>query len=195
MDKEIIEIIDGTDVVDWAEVSRVLRSAHSSNVAKGIVLPNPHLPPEQLREKVFGLRGRIFVAKVGDRIVGTGAIALVDKDLWCGKGEYAYSFLDSVLPEYAGLGIYRGIVEAQERYALGNGVKRIFLDTDERNLRIQDISKRNGYKIVDYWIRGDHNSVIMVKWFSGCPYSDAYTWIKYHGIRLKRRISYLVHSR
>lgn len=195
MDKREIEIIDATDIVSWEEVSRVLRTAHSSNVAKGIVLPYPHLPPEQLREKVVDRGGRLFVAKAGDRIIGTGAIALIDKKLWCGKGKYAYSFLDSVLPEYAGKGIYRRIAEAQEQYALNNGVNRIFLDTDERNLRIQEISRRNGYKLVDYRVRGDHNSVVMVKWLSGCPYSDASIWVRYRAIRLKRIFSHLVYGK
>ncbi len=188
VEKEI-EVTKRPSTVSWEEISVVLRKAHEDNVSKGIFLPYPQLPPRELENKTEGRGGVMFVALHNGKVIGTGAVAIIEKSLWCGGGKYAYCFLDAVLPEYSGEGVYRSIVMAQESHAKSCGVSRMLFDTDVRNNRILSISKKNGYKYVDYKIRDKRSSVLLVKWLDGCPYSNIYIWLKYQRIRLARIIS------
>ena len=173
MDKEKIRITERPESVSWEEISDVLKKAHAENVRRGILMSYPQLPSEKLKEKVESFGGRVYVALDGDKVVGTGAVAIMDKNyLWCGKGLYAYCFLDAVLPEYAGRGIYARIASAQEEFAVSNGVDRMLLDTNENNNRMIRISRKNGYKTVYFRVLEGHNSVVLVKWLKGCPYSS-----------------------
>ena len=94
------------------------------------------------------------------------------------------AFFAAVLPEYAGRGIYRRIEIAEEAYARTKGVNRMMFDTDERNKRILSISKKNEYRLVEYRIRDGRNSVLLVKWLDGCPYSRIKCAIRYWKIKL-----------
>ena len=187
MDRKEIAVIERPDNVSWEDISRTLRRAHEDNVKKGIVLPYPHLPPEEIEAKTEGRGGKMFVALDEGKVVATGAVAIIEKDLWCGNGKYAYCFLASVLPEYAGQGLYRKIVAAQEDYAKANGVFRMMFDTDERNTRMLEISIKNGYRRVTYRVKEGRNSVLLVKWLNGCPYSKLQCYWKFIRIRRNRR--------
>lgn len=185
MDKEII-VTERPETVSWEAISSVLRTAHMENVKNGIVLPYPHLSPDELREKVEGRGGKMFVALCAGKLIATGAVAIIEKNLWCGTGKYAYCFLASVLPEYKGMGAYRRIETEQEKYASAQGVMRCMFDTDERNQRILEISKRNGYRLVEFRVREGRNSVVLVKWLEECPFSRLKCWMKYHMIRFRK---------
>lgn len=179
-------IIERPESVSWEQVSSVLKKAHEDNVRNGIVLPYPQLPPTEIKEKVEGQGGVLFVALCGEQLVATGAVKIIKKNLWCGSGDYAYCFFAAVLPEYAGRGIYRRIEIAEEVYAKSKGVNRMMFDTDERNKRILSISKKNGYCVVDYRIREGRNSVLLVKWLDGCPYSRVKCTVKYLRIKYSK---------
>lgn len=187
MDWTEIMILERPANVSWEEICSVLRKAHAENVSKGIILPYPQMSPEELYAKTEGRGAKMFVAMCKGKVVGTGACAVIKKNLWCGKGEYAYCFLDAVLPEYAGQGVYRRIVERQESYAKEINVERMMFDTHEQNRRMIDISKRNGYRPVEYRVRDAHNSVVLVKWLNGCPFSWIKCLIKYNRIRHMRK--------
>lgn len=187
MDREEIEIIERPESVSWEQVSFVLKKAHEDNVRNGIVLPYPQLPPWEIKEKIEGQGGVLFVALSGEQLVATGAVRIIKKNIWCGSGDYAYCCFAAVLPEYAGRGIYRRIEIAEEEYAKSKGINRMMFDTDERNKRILSISKKNGYRFVDYRIREERKSVLLVKWLDKCPCSRIkctikFLWIKYHKI-------------
>ena len=184
MDRDEIVIIERPDSVSWEQISSVLKKAHEENVRNGIVLPYPQLPPKEIKEKIEGQGGILFVALCGEQLVATGAVKIIKKNLWCGKGDYAYCFFAAVLPEYAGRGIYRRIEIAEEEYARSKGVNRMMFDTDERNKRILSISKKNEYRLVEYRIRDGRNSVLLVKWLDGCPYSRIKCAIRYWIIKL-----------
>ena len=160
-----------------------MRAAHKKNVENGIVLPYPHLSPDELKEKVEGRDGKMFVALCDGKVIATGAVAIIEKNLWCGKGKYAYCFLASVLPGFNGMGAYRRIETEQEKFASSQGVIRCLFDTDERNHRILEISKRNGYRLVEFRVREGRNSVVLVKWLEGCPFSRLKCWMKYNRIK------------
>lgn len=188
MDREEIIIVERPEFITWEQISCVLKKAHEENVRNGIVLPYPHLPPNEIRNKIEGQEGVMYVALNGDQVVATGAVKIIQKTLWCGSGQYAYCFFAAVLPEYAGRGLYRRIETAQEGYANSKGIKRMMFDTDEQNKRILSISKKNGYRFVDYRVRDGRNSVLLVKWLDGCPYSRIKCAIKYLSIKLRKKI-------
>ncbi|MBR3030254.1 MAG: GNAT family N-acetyltransferase [Bacteroidales bacterium] len=166
-----ITVIERPESVSWEEISSVLKQAHADNVKKGIVLPYPALPPLDIYAKTEGRGGKMVVALYKGKVVGTGAVAVINKKLWCGQGKYLYSFLDAVLPEYKGQGIYSQIEKWQVQYAKSVGLNRLLLDTHECNKDMIAIARKKGYRKVGYKIREGHNSVIMVKWLDGCPYS------------------------
>ena len=128
----------------------------------------------------------MYVALCDGKVIATGAVAIIEKNLWCGEGKYAYCFLASVLPGYNGMGAYRRIETEQEKYASSQGVKRCMFDTDERNHRMLEISKRNGYRLVEFRAREGRNSVVLVKWLEECPFSRLKCWMKYHMIRFRK---------
>lgn len=171
MEETIIVVTERPSEVTWEEISCVLKCAHEENVKNGIVLPYPQLPPSKLEAKTEGGGGKMYVALHEGKVVATGAVKIVDKKFWFGKGKYAYCFLGSVLPEYAGKKIYHQIVNKQEEFARSEGVNRMMLDTDERNQRMLAISLKNDFRIVEYRIRGKRHSVLLVKWLDGCPHS------------------------
>lgn len=189
MDRKAIVILERPVNVTWEEISSVLKQAHAENVKNGIVLPYPALPPEELYAKTEGRGGKMLVALCDGKVVGTGAVSIIDKEFWCGNGKYAYCFLDAVLPEFMGQGIYAKIVEWQENYAKSVGVERMLFDTHELNKRMIKISEKHGYRKIHYRVKEGRNSVILVKWLNGCPYSRlkcAWTYSKIKRDKKKR---------
>lgn len=191
MDRKEIRVLERPDSISWEEISSVLRQAHADNIKKGIILPYPSLPPEELYAKTEGRGGIMLVALCNGKVVGTGAVVIINKNIWCGSGLYAYCYLDSVLPEYAGQGIYRMIVNWQEDYAKKSGVNRMLFDTHELNRRMLSISQKHGYRKIDYKIRKDHNSILLVKWLNDAPISYIkcalkFAWIRYNKIKNNR---------
>ena len=128
----------------------------------------------------------MLIATEGEKVVGTVALIRLNKNLWCGNGEYAYFCFASVLPEYEGQGIYKKLNMERERKAKEFGLNRIIIDTHEKNTHLLKIAKKVGYYYVDYKIREDHNSILMVKWLDGCPYSKLYMKLKYLKMKFNR---------
>ena len=190
MDRDEIMVVERPESVSWEEISGLLRRAHAQNVANGIKLPYPFLAPEELKAKTEGEGGKMLVALLNGKLVGTAAIKVISRDnFWFGGGDFAYCFLAAVSPECTGRGVYRRLVEAREHIARDWGVNRLLFDTDERNARVMEIMKKNGFRAVDYRIREDHNSIIFVKWLNGSPYSKlkcAYVFWRRKSDRLKK---------
>ncbi len=185
--EEVTTIIPKPESITWEEISQVLQNAHKKNLEAGVFMPFPFMKPEEIREKVESKNGVMFVALLNGQLVGTGVVMFIDMDLWCGKGKYAYSCFDAVLPEHAGKGIYKAIALKQEEYAKSNNINRIFFDTHEKNHRMIKVSKKSGYELVDYKIRKDHNSVLMVKWLEKQPYSHFQCMKNYLKIKLDKK--------
>ena len=182
-----ITVMRRPESVSWEAVSRVLKEAHRENVRRGIRMPYPQLPPEQLYEKTEGRGGVLFVALDSERRVGTAAVVRIKKDIWCGDGGYAYCFLDTILPAYAGKGVFRRLADAQQLWASEAGLDRLLLDTNEKNVRMRKICRRNGFLPVEYRIHDDHNSVIFVKWLHGCPYPEWFVRLMFIRLKWKRK--------
>lgn len=129
----------------------------------------------------------MFVALAEGHLLAVGAIILINKNLWCGKGLYGYSCLDAVHPKYEGRGLFRAIALKQEEYVLSNGATRLLFDTHEGNRRMIKLSKKAGYELIEYRIRNQHNSVLMVKWLKDRPYTHFYCLFKFMRIKCKKK--------
>lgn len=175
------------ETVSWETVSQVLREAHRENVRQGIRMTYPNLPPQELWAITEGRGGTLYLASDGDRVVGTAAVVRIDKAIWCGDGAYAYCFLDAVVPDYAGKGVFRQLAAAQERWARAAGISRLLLDTNERNRPMLRLCRKNGWRAVDYRIHHGYSSVMLVRWLDGCPYSPLYCRYKYLWMKWARK--------
>lgn len=184
-----IQIIERPESVSWDEIHKVLWSAHAQNRANGINMALPALPGDKIRE-IIGGRGKMLVAIVDGKVVGTAAIKIKPSNLWCGKGEYAYCCFASVLPEYNGLGIYKRLDIKREEIAKEMGLNRMLGDTNENNKRRLEIAHKAGYKFVDISIWKDHYNIVMVKWLNGCPYSDWYCKLQFNLHKWYRKIRF-----
>lgn len=182
-----IVVTQRPDTVSWEEISRLLKSAHTDNVRRGVRMPYPQLSPEELREKTEGAGGRLYVAFCEGRLAGVGAVVRLEKKFWYGSGSYAYCFLGAVLPEFSGRGIYQRLVAARQQWAEESGLDRMMFDTHEKNVRMRSICRRNGFLPVGYRIRDDHNSVVFVKWLHGCPYPEWFVRLKFIRLKWKRK--------
>ena len=173
-----IEIKEKPDWVSWDEIHEVLWKAHEHNRKKGIYMAFPAMPGDKIKEFLEG-RGKMFVAMANDKVVGTGAYIIKQSPMWCLKGKCAYLCFGGILPVYSGLGIHKRLHARLEKEALANGIDVLKFDTHERNQKMLEIHKKNGFRAVDLRICKDHYNIVMVKWLNGCPYSEVYCKYQY----------------
>lgn len=166
-----IQIMDKPDWVSWDEIHDILWKAHERNRENGIFMRYPTLSGDEIRKRVEG-NGKMLVAVLEGKIVGTSAVIYKEKSLWCGKGMYAYCCFDSVLPEMQGKGVYKQMCFNREEEARKLSVDRMLLDTNEKNQREINVVTRNGFKKVSMSDWRDHCNIVFVKWLNCCPYSD-----------------------
>lgn len=167
-----IRVIEKPEWVPWDDIHEVLYAAHAENRSNGVVMQLPSLPGDEIG-KLIDKGGKMFVALDGNRVIGTAAVRFRNVSTWCHSGDTAYLCFASVLPEYRGSGVYRSLCEARASYLDALGHRVYYADTHERNRRVQDILKKQGYKFVAVKRYGDHFNVLMIKWLDGCPFSDA----------------------
>lgn len=175
------------ETVSWEEISQVLRKAHRDNMQRGVHMTYPNLPPKQLWEKTEGRGGTLFVAIDGDCVVGTAAVVRIEKAIWCWNGAYAYCFLDAVLPDYTGQGVFKQLAQVQEQWAREAGISHLLLDTNVRNRHMLRVCRKSGWHAVDYRIHKGYSSVMLVKWLDGCPFSRLYCLFMYLWMKWGRK--------
>ena len=178
MDRNIT-IIEKPDWVSWDAIHEVLNQAHKANRDKGIVMRKPSLPGS-LIEKEIGKDGVMLIALDGTSIVGTAALLFRNCSTWFNKGPYGYMCFASVLPEYAGNGVYKRLCEEREKIAKNRGLKGLLFDTHHKNTRVIEINLRNGFKRVAAKNYGDHWNTIMFKRLDDKPYSKARCLLFYY---------------
>lgn len=168
-----IQIVEKPDWVSWDDIHEVLWTAHAENRNNGVVMRYPSLSGEEIKNKIEA-NGKMFCAIVNGKLAGTAAIMTKKVKYWYNKvpETIAYLCFASVLPEYAGKGIYKQLNMTREKEARSMGYKRIMFDTHENNIHKIQVDKNNGFKLVDYKLYGEHYNVVMVKWIDGCPYSE-----------------------
>lgn len=166
-----IQIIEKPEWVSWDDVHKVLWKAHEANRSNGMNMAHAAFSGKEI-EDYLGPDGKMFVAVCDDEVVGVAAYKEKDAKFWYGAGQYAYCCFAAVLPEYAGQGVYRQLVELREKTALAQGIDKMMFNTHPKNSRVIGIALKNGYKMVSYASDGNASWVYLVKWLNGAPYSD-----------------------
>ena len=167
-----IDIIEKPEWISWDEIHDVLIRAHKPNRDRGIVMRKPTLLGDEIAKEIENGKGTMLVAMDGTSVIGTAAILIRNSSTWYNKGEYGYLCFASVLPEYAGKGVYRELCKEREKIAKGKGLKGLLFDTHHKNKHVIRINERNGYKRVGAKLFTDHWNVVLFKWTEGCPFSD-----------------------
>lgn len=173
-----LKIIEKPDWVSWEEIHQVLWKAHEQNRQKGIFMLLPTRSAEELQKYVDG--GKMFVAMDGDRVVGTLALVVKEGKQWYNKGRFGYLCLGAVLPDFSGKGIFRLLYDVAEKEALRLRLPVLTLDTNEKNVRMLKISKKEGYHFVAYRACRDHFNIVRAKWLQTCPFSPWYIKIRFY---------------
>ena len=175
-----IQIIEKPDWVSWDDIKQCLFEAHSVNRAKGINMTHYQWPAEKIKESL-GENGFMLVALNGGKLVGTAGIGEKFGKNWYASGRYAYECYASVLPEYAGKGIYKMLEIRREDKAKEEGYDVLIGDTHSKNTHRIEIALKNGFRLVRFFraASNDHYSVVIAKWLDGCPYSKLYCDIQY----------------
>ena len=189
-----IQIVEKPDWVSWDAIHKVLWNAHEKNRSRGMNMAHAAFSGEQI-EDYLAPDGKMFVAVCGDEVVGVAAYKEKDIKFWFGGGRYAYCCFAAVLPEYAGQGIYRQLVELREKTALAQGIDKMMFNTHPKNSRVIGIALNNGYKKVSYTSDGSASWVYLVKWLNGCPVSNTRLSIMYTCIRSLRKIQAIFRKR
>lgn len=179
-----IQIIEKPDWVSWEEIHEVIWESHADNRQKGIIMAFPSLPGEEIR-KIIGDVGKMFVAMDGEKIVGTYAIIVrSNSKLWFIRSNYGHLCFISILQDYRGKGVYRLLADACENIAAQKDLSVLTFDTNEHNLKIQNIKEKEGFVWVSYKACKDHYNVIMAKWLQPCPFSSLYIKFRFYFSKL-----------
>lgn len=191
---ESIRIIEKPESVSWDSIHGILWESHEENRSKGIMMRYPSLSGSEIKERIEG-KGKMFVAMDGPTPVGTAAYVEKNAALWCGKGVYGYYCFASLLPSYQKKGIYPKLCEIREMELKKQGITRIMMDTHEDNKRELAVARKQGFIPVEYVVRKDHNSVLMVKWLDECPYSAIRCKLEFVVRKACRRIRFKLSGR
>lgn len=170
---ETVRIIEKPDSISWEEIRQCLIDAHAENRAKGINMTHYQWPAEKIKAFI-GDDSVVLVALDGSKLVGVLALNTIEKKKWYVTGKCGYVGFGAVLHEYNGQGIFRKMYDTIEEKARKNGYDVLIRDTNEKNKRMLKISKKEGYRFVDYMAGSDHNSIMRAKWLGECPFSTSY---------------------
>lgn len=190
---EIIKVLEKPDWITWDEIHDVLWRAHEANRERGINLPHAAFSGQEIKDYLTP-EGKMFVALCNGKVIGTAAYIERRAKFWFGEGIYAYCCFASVLPEYAGEGVYRQLMEIREKSALAHGIDKMMFNTHPNNSRVINVALINGFKKVTFSLGGDSPWVYMVKWINGAPYSGFRFKIMYECIHLWRQFKHRLQS-
>ena len=183
-----IKVIEKPDSVSFDTISSVLRQAHKEHVDKGIVMRVPTLSPDEL-QKLLEENGKCFVAMSDDKVVGTVSYHMRTISRWYYQGELSELTMDGILPEYQGKHIFSLLEKRREDTIRESGCKAMMFDTAADNTHRIQIAKKNGFVLVDFcYVKSGHYSVVMVKWFDGCPFARHYCALRFGVKKVFRKL-------
>lgn len=175
-----IVIMEKPEWVSWDEIHDVLTRAHKANHDQGIVMRKPTLLGEEIAKEIEKDKGTMLVAMDGKCVIGTAALLIRNSSTWYNNGEYGYLCFASVLPEYAGRGVYRALCKEREKIAKRKGLKGLLFDTHHKNRHVIKINERNGFKRVGAKLFENHWNVVLFKWTENRPFSGFSCSMRYY---------------
>lgn len=187
MKADNIQIVEKPDWVSWDEIKACMTAAHELNVDRGIVMSHQQQSAEDIKDYVDG-KGVFYVALSGAKVVGTACLRERKAQYWFVDGPWAYFCYASILPEYAGLGIYGKLCTIREQKAKELGYKVCVAETHEHNFHVQKLALKNGYRFVDYNYINGHCRIFFAKWIDKCPFSERYCNYRFKISKLKTRV-------
>lgn len=168
------------DWVTWEAVKECLLRAHEPNRAKGIVMHNQYMRPDEFEGHLKD--AHCFVALKGEEVVGFMAFKILKCKKWWAKGQNViYNCMDAIIPEYQGSDVYLELRRFREQHIKETGLRIIQSTTAENNTMVLKISAKRGGKNVRLIASSDtdYYSVVMVRWLDGCPFSDRYIDLRF----------------
>ena len=188
---EKVKIIEKPDWISWEEIRQCLIDSHAENRAKGINMTHYQWPAEKIKSFI-GDDSVVLVALDDSKLVGVLALNTIEKKKWYVTGKCGYVGFGAVLHEYNGQGIFRKLYDTIEEKARKNGYDVLIRDTNEKNKRMLKISKKEGYRFVDYIVVRDHNSIMRAKWLNESPFSITYCKRKFLLSKYKAKLMWAV---
>ncbi len=186
-----IHILEKPEWASWDEVHEVIWKAHETNRVKGMNMAHAALSGKEIAE-YLGADGKMFVAVLGNKVIGTAAYKEQKTKFWFGEGVYAYCCFASVLPEFRGAGVYGRLMKLREQIAMANGIDKMLFNTHPQNSRVIEVALKNGFEKVNYTIGSDSAWVYMVKWLDGARHSKLKIKIVYNCIKILRKTKQLL---
>ena len=161
--------------VSYDAIHELLWAANQDNRKNGFRLQTAELTGAQIEEKI-GPDGICYVALDGERLAGTVSVCFSERNTWYYKGMIPEIILVGVLPEYQGQHVMSRLFEKAFADLQQNGFQLTELNTAENNYHAIAVYEHMGFKKVSNVAmkNADHYSVVMVKWFDKCPFSELY---------------------
>lgn len=191
INQDDVIILEKPSSVSFEVIHDVLWQANEENRNAGFVLKTSLLSPEKLQNRI-GERGKCYIALIGNKIVGTISVRIVNRNKWYYSGKIPEYMLAAVIPEYQGNHINSKLANRVFEFANQNGYRAIELETASNNKRAIKIYKHQGFELVDYIAKKstDHHSVVMIKWFVKRPYSNVKRTLMYNIRRVYVKLRY-----
>lgn len=161
MGEVIISVRDKAQ--SWDDIHELLIQSHKKNIDDGIIMKTTTESSDDLKKRVGD--GFLYVATIDEKLVGCLMITIKQTTSWyVPKGIVGHLGLGAVHPEYQGKKIYSKLNEKIEEHAKTHNCDIINLDTAENNKHMLALSKKNGFRFVDFMAtKSNHYSIIMAK--------------------------------
>ena len=168
------------------DIKELLTLSHKNNIDEGILMNSQTLDSDEIKEKI-GKDGVCFIAKEKDKLIGTNSIRFIEKNSWYAKGKTPNDIFAAIHPDYQGKHINTLLMNKAFNYLKEKNYSLVTLDTAANNKKAIQIYKHQGFKLVKYtkYKDSNHYSVIMVKWFDICPYSNIYCKYQYYKSKIR----------
>lgn len=180
-------IIQKTDDIPWSDVKNVILAAHQENMSRGLVVSTIGMNEEQLKNQIgegvcfLAIKDSLESCSKTATIIGVAAIRMHNINTWYANGVTAHFIYGAVLPSYKGQGVYKALQKARYDYVSSLGVKCITTSTAEKNFRMREILKSQGFCPVRMFsVPGlNHYSIRWAKWLDKKPHSIWYIKARY----------------
>lgn len=164
-----VNILDYVDDSIYGSIVSIMHAAHiQAKERYSIETSTDNITVEELREKVEGENGTIFLAIENEKPVGTITFFCRRVNTWYAKGLVGRTCLLATLPEYQGQGIASKLKEATVQYAKSLGAVGMETTIAENNYPSIRLQKKMGYIPHTFrkWPSLNHCSIMMIKYLN-----------------------------